>query len=348
VASHLLYSTATGHLLRGQAKTVWKLDSAGNWLWSFDTGGTGNYYDGAYGLAVDNSGNVYVTGYINSTSSSLEFWALWKLDSSGNIVWMVSNPDFFGVTIGADGYIYCTGRRSSASNATIWKFDSDGNLITTYDPLIYHPYPSSPGPSTTTFSIVVDGSGIMTIGHGNSRENWGGRVTRMDSSGSVIWSSGSGDEPNGISIDGSGNVWVTSSSHFGYACLEKFNSSGNSLWGGSFSSYGRDVATLGGYVYYVGNRRYESPRIVLWKLDSSGVEQWGYTAGQNEGRGVAVDSSGDVYMASSFGISKIDSAGVFVLGYSTGSVAMRIAVDASKNIYATGLRVGHGHLRRQP
>ncbi len=43
-----------------------KLSSSGEKLWDITYNGTYNYNDGAYALALDNSGNVFVTGYSNS------------------------------------------------------------------------------------------------------------------------------------------------------------------------------------------------------------------------------------------------------------------------------------------
>ena len=51
---------------------VAKLDSSGNWLWAKRAGGS-TYDDSGYGIAVDSSGNAYVTGHFISSSASA--WA---------------------------------------------------------------------------------------------------------------------------------------------------------------------------------------------------------------------------------------------------------------------------------
>ena len=53
-------------------KTVKKIDSSGNELWTFNTGG-------ALGVAVDQLENVYATSWSNN--------GIIKLDSAGNHLW---------------------------------------------------------------------------------------------------------------------------------------------------------------------------------------------------------------------------------------------------------------------
>ncbi len=75
---------------------VARLDTAGNWLWATKAGGSSSDY--GYGVAVDNQGNTYVTGYYYS-SGTVYFGSLTlgtnsydeafvaALDSSGQFTW---------------------------------------------------------------------------------------------------------------------------------------------------------------------------------------------------------------------------------------------------------------------
>ncbi|MFL5753030.1 MAG: T9SS type A sorting domain-containing protein [Bacteroidia bacterium] len=73
---------------------VAKLDANGNFLWAKGWGGTG--WDIGMGIAVDNTGNVYVTGYFNNKmylsptdslqSAGLEDIFVAKLDNNGNLL----------------------------------------------------------------------------------------------------------------------------------------------------------------------------------------------------------------------------------------------------------------------
>ncbi len=77
---------------------VLRLTTAGAYSWSKSIGGTG--VDAGYATAVDQSGNVYTTGYFsgtadlnpsattqNATSAGVEDIFVMKLDGSGNFIW---------------------------------------------------------------------------------------------------------------------------------------------------------------------------------------------------------------------------------------------------------------------
>lgn len=114
--SHTLTTNSGGDIF------VAKLDPSGNWLWAAQAGGTVD--DRGYGIALDGSGNAYVTGYFNRTatfgSHSLAVSGydsdifVAKLDPSGNWLWAVraggTKPDV-GYRIAVDGsdIAYVTG-----------------------------------------------------------------------------------------------------------------------------------------------------------------------------------------------------------------------------------------------
>ncbi|MEO0088780.1 MAG: SBBP repeat-containing protein, partial [candidate division WOR-3 bacterium] len=61
-----------------------KYDSDGNLLWERRYNGSGNGDDVACAVAVDNLGNVYVTGYSFGSGTSYDYATL-KYDSDGNL-----------------------------------------------------------------------------------------------------------------------------------------------------------------------------------------------------------------------------------------------------------------------
>lgn len=106
--------------------------------WNTFLGGAGT--DEAYGLALDVSGNVYVSGYSTQTWGSpvtayggggVDGFAA-KLDSNGNLIWNTflggaGNDEAFGIALDATGNLYWRvtairpGVRPSALTAAILK-----------------------------------------------------------------------------------------------------------------------------------------------------------------------------------------------------------------------------------
>lgn len=104
---------------------VSKLDANGNFVWAKQTGGAGT--DVAYGLALDNAQNIYITGNFagtadfdpgagvsTMTSTGSDIFT-WKLDPNGNLVWAkqqggdASIEIGYAITIDDQDNIYTTG-----------------------------------------------------------------------------------------------------------------------------------------------------------------------------------------------------------------------------------------------
>jgi hypothetical protein len=108
---------------------VAKLDPAGNWQWAVVEGGDG--YDSGSSIALDGSGNIYVTGIFWSTAARFGTTLLRnagyrgdifvaKLDASGHWLWAArggSNVDEGGAAIAVDqaGNAYVTGNITGES-----------------------------------------------------------------------------------------------------------------------------------------------------------------------------------------------------------------------------------------
>ena len=136
-------------------------------------------------------------------------------------------------------------------------------------------------------------------------------LVKFDSSGAqqwnLTWGGRSGGYGFGVAVDSANNVYVVGGTSQDMV-LVKYDSSGmqqwNRTWGGSQNDFGFGVAVdssnnvyLAGRTYSFGEGLYD---MALVKYDSSGVQQWNHTWGGSnwdEGRGVAVDSSNNVYLA---------------------------------------------------
>ena len=104
---------------------VSKLDNSGNFVWAKGVGGI--FEDGGKSIALDGSGNVYVTGSFrdtvdfdpgpgiaNLTSVGGSDIFVTKMTSSGSFVWAkqlggVANDFGFGIAVDAAGNVYTTG-----------------------------------------------------------------------------------------------------------------------------------------------------------------------------------------------------------------------------------------------
>ena len=236
----------------------------GNWdafVAKFNSTGSGLAYftylgyrgtDYGYGIAVDGSGNAYVTGYTNSSGLATPgayqttFYGyhafVAKLNSTGSglayCTYLGGGGGDLGRGIAVDGSgnAYVTGRTSSTGLATAGAYQTTyggtgdafvAKLSSTGSGLAYCTYLGGSG-SEQGFGITVDGSGNAYVTGGTSstgmatpgayQTTYGGG---SDAFVAVFNSTGSGlvyctylggssyDYGYGIAVDGSGNVYVT-------------------------------------------------------------------------------------------------------------------------------------------
>lgn len=111
-----------------------KYNSAGVQQWASRYNGPGNFIDISNSVAVDASGNVYVTGISTGTTSFTDY-ATVKYNSSGVEQWAAryngpanGTDEAFSVVVDAAGNVYVTGQSLSGTNydyATV-KYNSAG------------------------------------------------------------------------------------------------------------------------------------------------------------------------------------------------------------------------------
>jgi len=224
---------------------VARLASDGTLLWNTFLGGSS--WELVEGIAVDATGNAYVTGTSNSTwgtpwlpatPSTSVFVA--KLDSNGSLVWNTflggNGGDYgFGIAVGKSGDVYVAGYSSDTWGAPIWPYvKNDGFVakLTSYGVLSWNIFLGGSG-SDICFSIAVD-SGENVCVAGRSDTTWGLPiraysamvdvfVVKLDSNGMFWWNTflgGTGGDfgykPPSISVDSKNSVYVSGTSELGW------------------------------------------------------------------------------------------------------------------------------------
>jgi hypothetical protein len=349
--------------------------------------GSGNGADEPGGIAVDDSGYVYVTGSIHNSGSSDDYGII-KYDPQGDTVWVRSyngsgnDYDYAGgIAVDSSGNIYVTGQSigsgSGKDYATI-KYLPNGDTawIRRYD----GPTNGNDGAN----AITVDGSNYVYVtGYSDSTGTGQDYVTiKYNPNGDIAWirrynGPGSGDEyASDIVVDSSGNVYVTgysagSGTASDYATI-KYNSDGDTVWvrryngpaSGNDRAWGGLVVDVSGNVYVTGG----STGSGTWddyatiKYHSNGDTAWvrrynGPGNVNDQALAIAIDGSGNVYVAGrssgsgtwdDYATIKYHSNGdtAWVRRYNgpedSTDYAYAIAVDDSGNVYVTGYGIGSG------
>lgn len=361
---------------------VAKLDTSGNFLWARQAGGSVGGNSG-FSVAVDGAGNVYLAGSYQGTATfgattlsgdhnnQYNFYYdnafVAKLDAGGNFLWAKKAGSSGGdvatslVVDGAGnvylaGYFYGTATigTTTLTNSGIYsdvfvaKLDASGNFL----------WAKQAGGNYNDYanSVAADGAGnvylagsfrsIATFGTTtltNSSTSYADAfVAKLDASGNFLWAKQAGgndnDSANSVAVDGAGNVYLA-----GYY-------SGGVTFG---------TITLGGSIDYL--------YAFVAKLDPNGNFLWAKGVGSNgvdPANSVAVDGTGNVYLAGKFYnngmptfgtitltninttysgdvfVAKLDSRGNFLWAKLAGGVGEdsgnSIAVDGAGNVYLAG------------
>ncbi|MCP4290374.1 MAG: T9SS type A sorting domain-containing protein [bacterium] len=287
------YNTGT----RSDLATI-KYNSNGVEQWVAVYNGSGNDNDCAYDIAVDGSGNVFVTGYSISTSGYDDCVTI-MYDASGTEQWVniyngTGNERDWGSALVVDGSsnVFVTGMSENAAgnrDGLTIMYDSTGaqQWLNLYDGDFHG--------SDNTRDITLDGLGnVVVVGVTEiTQNNYRCLTIKYNSSGVEQWTTiYNGVEDEGASgtcivSDGLGNTYVGGDSRSLVTgkdfCTIKYDSSGVSQWVATYN--GPDdghenviAITLDGYgnVYVTGD--VETPSTDYdWATvmyDSQGIEQW--------------------------------------------------------------------------
>lgn len=259
-------------------------------------GSGGGQFKAPWGMAVDNSGYVYVADTnnhrIQKFTGSGVLVNLWG--SSGIGTGQFSCP--MGITIDGAGFVYVT----ESVNNRIQKFTSNG----TYVARIGGGSGTGDGWFDRPYGIDIDSLGnIYVTEYGNNR------IQKFSSSGAFLtkWGSeGSGDgqfkRPYALAIDSSDNIYVADLNNHR---IQKFNSNGTfiSKFGGLGTGNGQFAGPAGitidpsGSIFVTDSG---GDRVQKFTAGGTFVTKWGKTGTENgqfdSPMGIVADGSGSIYV----------------------------------------------------
>jgi Beta-propeller repeat len=269
-----------------------KYDASGALTW-FKQLGLASQQSRANGVTVDASGSSYVAGYTSgglagNTQAGTTDYFIAKYDASGTLTWLkqlgfASQPTLAsGVAVDGSGNSYVAGYTQAGNTAyLIAKYDASGARIWLKQLGVYSGGVFADG-------VAVDGSGNSYVAGSTNGALPGNTQTgsedyfiaKYDASGTPTWFKQLGfasqlSRATGVAVDASGNSYVVG-------------------------------LTTGGLA---GNTQIGNPDYFIAKYDASGARTWlkqlGVSLGSVAADGVAVDGSGNSYVA----------------GYTTGGLA---------------------------
>jgi uncharacterized delta-60 repeat protein len=279
-------------------------------------------------LALDSSGNVYVTGTSEGSTTGRDYTTI-KYDTDGNELWTVcyNGPhnladESRALALDGSGKIYVTGTSEGSTTdkdyATI-KYDTNGNELWVAR------YNGPDGLADESRALALDGGGnIYVTGFSRSSDTGTDFVTvKYDTSGNELWAvryngpDNLGDVPHAIASDGGGNIYVTGSSWSSATGTDfvtvKYDTNGNELWAVRYNGpgiYGDAANTIaldpGGNVCVTGTSLGSGTDLdyATIEYDTDGNELWvaRYNGPDNladESLDMVLDDSGNIYVTGS-------------------------------------------------
>ncbi len=315
-----------------------KYNNAGapQWIARYNGSGNSDFGDGAFALAVDDSGNVYVTGAVYGSLTGYDYVTV-KYNGAGAEQWIAryngpGNPpnDYArALTVDDSGNVYVTGYSGSVTPtvdyATI-KYNGAGaeQWVARYN-----------GPedlNDAAYAIAVDVAGnVYVAGYSEAYSKYDYATIKYNSAGALQWVAryngpgNGGDDATAITVDPAGNIYVTGYSYdadtdYDYATV-KYDGAGAPQWVARYNGLGNSndhtaaiAVDPAGNIYVTGysynaDTKYDYATV---KYNAAGTEQWvarynGPGNSDDHATAIAVDPSGGAAGA------------IYVTGYSSGS-----------------------------
>lgn len=330
--------------------------------------------DTAVAGAVDNLGNMYVTGKSPGPGSGIDY-ATVKYSPDGSELWIrryngPGNLDDAPVAIGIDAsnnvYVFgiSHGGAPTEEDYLLLKYDPSGNLM--WERRYDGPGDESYSPDDSPIAMVVDAAGnVLVTGYSTGAgSEYDYATLKYDSYGNLLWTAryngpwGVTDYAAALTVDGSSNVCVTGKTPGGGSGYDiatvKYDPNGNLLWAKQYNGPKSltdepkliDVDGLGN-IYVTGTSA--DTGYVRLKYNSAGNLMWDrffvlpeYFSAED----VAIDDTSNVYIGGMGYVDfvmtlKYDSLGNLLWerqsGSSSGNAFDRIAVDSHGNILVAGM-----------
>jgi len=289
------------------------------WVATFNT--PQGWDDDANAVAVDGSGNVYVTGSMVKDNAFEYDYLTVKFNAAGVVQW----------------YALYNGTANAVDIANDIAVDGAGNVYVTG---------LSSGQRITRLGTLNTGYDYVTIKYNASGvQQWAVRY---------VGSSGN-DEAKAIALDASGNVYVTGHSPATGSsttdCVTiKYDNNGTSLWtqryagSAGVNDEGNDIAVDGsGNVYVSGyaNSGNGTSSVLGLKYNSAGTPLWGslYSAGSgtnNIGKKMGLDAYANMYIAAETNTPGVTSSDFITVKFTTnGALAWAVRYNSPENAFDT-------------
>jgi uncharacterized delta-60 repeat protein len=359
---------------RGFDYVTVKYDATGAQLWTARYDGPGNAEDTPVAIAVDASGNVYVTGTSAGVDTEIDCATI-KYNSVGIEQWAArynrpGNLDDIATALGIDaqGNVYVGGWSLITGTEDEYGIPSSDYLLIKYNSAGAEQWVAYK--EAVDFGIAeamsIDASGNVYVTGMNSFHYF---TVKYDTDGAEQWAVSSSDRANEVSdltVDAVGNIYVTGNSLQDYATI-KYDPAGVQQWVARYNVPEESTDTpsakavdAAGNIHVTGTSR----RLVIGmssldyatvKYNPAGDQQWVARYESRSSRdwaaAMAIDVDGSVVVTGfsevessnsyNFATVKYDAAGtqVWAVQYNDGK-ATAIAVDKAGSIYVTGISAG--------